>query len=402
MSTFNGSIQEIPNIRVDNFEEINETCTIYFLSHCHSDHMRGLYDWAFQDYLIRSPDVFLYASPISIQILKQMYPRLESQLKELPINTASVVKFPHSNYRSLTITPLPAGHCPGSVMFLFETDITILYTGDFRVNAIDLEKYKGLYCLDKLKKIDKIYLDTTFLRDTHSKLPTRQESLDSICNIIKEWINKSKEHIVQLLPSAKYGYEFLFVEISKRFEMPIHVNSDIHRIYSTIPDMDGAITIKSSASQIHASCGNKFNALCNHYKYLRKITLSVLWWSNKNMSKSIVWNDDEYFRVCYSLHASLEEIKQFLSFLKPTEVEPCVLPVCSEERETMRKLLNEIMLAYKTPLVLENDVKLFNLEDDAEQEGLMSTNDELDDVLDSPPRNFKRMRLWLSEDKSHN
>lgn len=33
----------------------------------------------------------------------------------------------------LSVTAIPAGHCPGSIMLLFETDDKrILYTGDFR------------------------------------------------------------------------------------------------------------------------------------------------------------------------------------------------------------------------------------------------------------------------------
>lgn len=35
--------------------------------------------------------------------------------------------------RRITVTTIPAAHCPGSVMFLFEEkNLKILYTGDFR------------------------------------------------------------------------------------------------------------------------------------------------------------------------------------------------------------------------------------------------------------------------------
>lgn len=33
----------------------------------------------------------------------------------------------------LAVTAIPAGHCPGSVMFLFDyKEMRVLYTGDFR------------------------------------------------------------------------------------------------------------------------------------------------------------------------------------------------------------------------------------------------------------------------------
>lgn len=41
MSTFRGGIREIPGIRVDYFEN-PEQDTLYFLSHCHTDHMVGI------------------------------------------------------------------------------------------------------------------------------------------------------------------------------------------------------------------------------------------------------------------------------------------------------------------------------------------------------------------------
>lgn len=43
-SSFNGVIDEIPGISVDNFEKADAVqARAYFLSHCHSDHTQGLF-----------------------------------------------------------------------------------------------------------------------------------------------------------------------------------------------------------------------------------------------------------------------------------------------------------------------------------------------------------------------
>lgn len=42
MSTFDGIIQEFPGVAIDRFEIL--TSKLFFLSHCHWDHMRGLED----------------------------------------------------------------------------------------------------------------------------------------------------------------------------------------------------------------------------------------------------------------------------------------------------------------------------------------------------------------------
>lgn len=45
---------------------------------------------------------------------------------------ATEIDVPTSKF-TFTVTSIPAGHCPGSVMFMFETiGKRVLYTGDFR------------------------------------------------------------------------------------------------------------------------------------------------------------------------------------------------------------------------------------------------------------------------------
>ena len=42
MSEFAGPISEFPGVSIDRFKGDNLTPTVFFISHCHTDHMMGL------------------------------------------------------------------------------------------------------------------------------------------------------------------------------------------------------------------------------------------------------------------------------------------------------------------------------------------------------------------------
>ena len=42
MSEFSGPISEFPRVSIDHFNGENLKSTVYFFSHCHTDHMVGL------------------------------------------------------------------------------------------------------------------------------------------------------------------------------------------------------------------------------------------------------------------------------------------------------------------------------------------------------------------------
>jgi len=68
MSTFSGLIKEIPNISIDRFDNNNLESCIFFLSHCHTDHMVGLAELS-EDGL-PGP---LYTSNVSSVFIKDNY-----------------------------------------------------------------------------------------------------------------------------------------------------------------------------------------------------------------------------------------------------------------------------------------------------------------------------------------
>ena len=81
--------------------------------------MHGLKDGAFASYLRNHEDYFIYCSPVSALILKSF----ELDFDELHIKEVShtvLIKVPANEScpvdYNVTVTVIPAGHCPGSVM----------------------------------------------------------------------------------------------------------------------------------------------------------------------------------------------------------------------------------------------------------------------------------------------
>lgn len=69
MSTFSGQLKEIQDVSIDRFDGNNLKSKLFFLSHCHTDHMVGL----------DNPDGLpgpLYLSPVSAVIVRQQYPSI--------------------------------------------------------------------------------------------------------------------------------------------------------------------------------------------------------------------------------------------------------------------------------------------------------------------------------------
>lgn len=99
-------------------------------------------------------------------------------------------------------------------------------------------------------------------------------------------------------------------------------------------DMRPAVTNDPKKTQIHNcsssySCG-PHNIYCRDdikQSYVRHVRPSAQIWKGWD-EKSDLFEEENtnFFRVCYSSHCSYNELKEFLSYLKPKCIEPCVVP----------------------------------------------------------------------------
>ncbi|KAK2627447.1 hypothetical protein QTJ16_003413 [Diplocarpon rosae] len=281
MSTFKGVMQGFQDIRVDYFRpapglSAPRAC---FLSHVHSDHLTGLESKHWRT-------SFIYCSPATREILLRLekrvdrvgfeskvlearrvqYGHLEKLLKPIPLETPTQIELKPGV--KLQVTLFDANHCAGSVMFLFELDsLTVLYTGDIRSepwhvtslarNPLLLEYTSGL------KTLDCIYLDTS--RTDPSVFPSKADGLKELLQKVVEYPPDTVFH----LAAWTYGYEDVWMALSKALKSQIHVNRYTYRIFQSLrggiedkrrPPTD--LMVHEGPAFAGYVCGNTFQPGC--------------------------------------------------------------------------------------------------------------------------------------------
>ncbi|KAK9730699.1 DNA repair metallo-beta-lactamase [Popillia japonica] len=389
MGTFNGFLREIPYIRVDRFDTYDEDTRIFFLTHCHADHMVGLCDEFFTD--LKRRNLHLYASPISVRILKNDYPNFVCRFKEVIVGEYSLIP---TDYRgesiNLTFKAIPAGHCPGSIMFLFDIPSKqVLYTGDFRIDKHEefMNKYFGDATL-----IETIYLDTTFCKKEFPHFPTRKESLSGLCNLITYWLEQDQRNLIKLTVPATYGSEYLFKGIHERTGFKIHVNERRYNLHKFIPDLDEIIEVDDYKLllRIHA-CDNFFCRLANSSpNRVCEIKITAMIWKNYEAGDSVVRHEgDNLYRVCASYHPSYSEISNFVDYLKPKRIIACVFPEGARQQGEMLRLLKEMTRKYAKRKI--NETFVIDVGKMLRSESNFRKLCGSDDLLSSPPRRFRKI-----------
>ncbi|KAI1856919.1 hypothetical protein JX265_000729 [Neoarthrinium moseri] len=245
MSTFNGIVHEFPGIAIDFFRpqpERSRPPLACFLSHVHSDHLAGLETLrshfiycsaATREILLRlqkHPSRIAYANGLR-EAPVRTYTHLKSLLKAVPLDTPTVLELAPGNH--IQVTLIDANHCPGAVMFLIEGNgKAVLYTGDIRsepwwVNAVARNPCLVEYA-SGLNLLDRIYLDTSML--SNHELQTKAEGLKELLTKI----SKYPDDTVFCMQAWTYGYEEVWIALSKALKSKIHVDKYKMGVYKSL------------------------------------------------------------------------------------------------------------------------------------------------------------------------
>ncbi|PNH77065.1 hypothetical protein VD0001_g472 [Verticillium dahliae] len=279
MSTFDGIVREFPDIRVDFFRRsVDQPPPLAcFLSHVHSDHLAGLES-------LRSPFVYCSAATREILLRLERYPcrinfakgilearvqtfkGLKGLLKPIPLDTPTEIELAPGH--CIQVTLIDANHCPGAVMFLIEGDgRAILYTGDIRsepwhVNSVARNPALIEYT-HGIKTLDKIYLDTSFIDDV--PFQTKAEGIAELLGKVSRYPPDTIFH----LQAWTYGYEDVWIALSKALKSRVHVDDYKMRIFSSLqakPENDrfgqSIHLCRESPALTGYMCGNTYRPGC--------------------------------------------------------------------------------------------------------------------------------------------
>ncbi|KAF9454237.1 DRMBL-domain-containing protein [Macrolepiota fuliginosa MF-IS2] len=190
--------------------------TAYFLTHAHSDHYTNLSSsWK------SGP---IYCSQGTANLIIHMLSVDRKWVRPLPMDEPTVI--PDTN--GVQVTLIEANHCPGSCIFLFEGRQT-MNAGDsaFQSSFVGSSRvFRYLHCGDfrasprhivhpavRGKKIDHVYLDTTYLHPKYTFPP--QPLVISACAELSRRLlageptttNRTMKSWLPSVPSIKSGFE---------------------------------------------------------------------------------------------------------------------------------------------------------------------------------------------------
>ncbi|KIY71920.1 DRMBL-domain-containing protein [Cylindrobasidium torrendii FP15055 ss-10] len=257
--------------------------TAYFLTHAHSDHYTNLSSsWK------NGP---IYCSEGTANLIMHMLKVDKKWVRPLPMDIPTEI--PNTN--GVKVTLIEANHCPGSSLFFFEGKQT-LHAGDSEFKSIFIgsdKVYRYLHCGDfraspqhvlhpcvKGKKIDHVYLDTTYLDPKYS-FPPQPQVISACAELAKRisdgtttntkspmngWLtstpagpssspgtSKKMKRTLMIVGTYSIGKERIVKAIAKALKSKVYCNAQKTAILKcqTDPELHAMLTNKPLEAQVH-------------------------------------------------------------------------------------------------------------------------------------------------------
>jgi hypothetical protein len=214
--------------------------------------------------------------------------------------------------------------------------------GDFRLTLEETKRLRPLHCGGSLLEISTLYVDTTFCHPIGTEIPSRDTSRDIILKLIERWLAKDPTNVVHL-QCACFGYEHIFMGIHKKFKTKIHIAPWKMNAYREISAVTDCLTTNGDSTNIHTCtyqkgqnekkessglpCGScQRNGAPPNVLRIKPSTQWFLFNKKSTTHPCVFLPQSNKFRVIHSMHASFRELRDFITYVRPRRIVPCVIP----------------------------------------------------------------------------
>ncbi|KAL4751278.1 hypothetical protein BDW72DRAFT_203236 [Aspergillus terricola var. indicus] len=242
---------------------------------------------------------------------KLHYKHLSKLLRPIPLNTPAEIDL--TPKLSIRVTLLDANHCTGAVMFLIEGDgKAILYTGDIRAESwwVDsLIRHPILIPYTSgIKRLDKIYLDTTFAHTSHTPhtFPTKAEGIAELLRKLEPYPENTNFYF----RAWTFGYEEVWMALAAALKSKA----------STFLSLDSYGMKDAHEMPLEELVNILSRGPLSEGRTLSEnlpISLDKSDRSRKPLPRTI--------RFPYSRHSSYAELCELVKVFKPRDIHPCTV-----------------------------------------------------------------------------
>lgn len=331
------------NIVVDEFDFYKtkkNKSYVYFLTHMHSDHYKGLSNsWG------HGP---IYCSEMTKAVLLNKWPNLNSRTIGLSQNDKHIVYLNESKTISVEVELFDANHIAGSVMFQFKGYMgTILHTGDARFDNYMLEEYTSLFPIENrnpLKQncavnIDELIFDNTYC-DKIFRFPKRDVCVKEMISVIDK--NKGKNIFVK---TYNLGKEEILISLAMYYDTKVVVSKERMEDIISLKMLSKYFTTDVTEGWIYVIQGtNDAEQDQTVDAGNNKIFITLTGWSN---IKTFTSFKEGAYTIPYSSHSNWDEIEQFVKAICPAKL-TCVVQDSMKKTVAVTNMKDQV--SYMTSL----------------------------------------------------
>ena len=374
MATQNASIKRLAppfaHFIVDGFNFVEPDVHHYFLTHAHSDHTCGLHG---------SFDLgTIYCSSLTARVVRATIGVRAKLIQTLEVGDTIEVE-------GVAITALDAGHCPGSLMFLFAhvaSGATALHTGDCRASPsivaaaadacakvarsppVDGDADRatrgegGSGCTAggrHVSLVDTIYLDTTYAQPRWC-FPPQPDALRMLGEVVSAELAREprtlivigsyqvgKELAIEAVARASGGRALvpprraLSLRLCGAWDDALHTETDADDVRVHVSPLGGM------GAEAHDQMLQTLRSQTPADRYAAVVSLRPTGWTYTRALAAggapKPWVDNEgatrLYGIPYSEHSSYAELHCLVSALRPARVVPTVNAESAAARERL-------------------------------------------------------------------